>query len=125
QLDAHEIPVRYSASYSIGKIGPAAKQAIPLLERNLQERDDFLQIASAWALVHVDPQRKGVAEQCLEPLTRSLKLPDARARNEAVLALAMLGPSARSAVPALEAVAKDPDETVRKSVAEALKKIGK
>ena len=42
-----------------------------------------------------------------------------------LLALALLGPAAKPSAPALEAIAKDPDETVRKSVAEALKKIGK
>jgi HEAT repeat protein len=75
--------------------------------------------------VHVDPQRKGLADQCLGPLTRSLKLPDPRFRNEGVLTLAMLGAAAKPALPALQAIAKDPDETVRKSVADAIKKIGK
>jgi len=125
QLAAPEIPVRYSATYAIGRIGVKAKEAIPALEKNLQERDDFLQIASAWALVHVDPQRKGLADLCLEPLTRSLKRPDPRVRNEGALTLAMLGSAAKPALPALQAIAKDPDETVRKSVAEAIKKIGK
>src|SRR5262249_9501155 len=124
QLSGHEVPVRYAASYAVGKIGSGAKAAIPVLEKNLQERDDFLQIASAWALVHVDPQRQGVAAQCLEPLTRSLKLPDPRARNEAVLALALLCPSAKTAGSVVPAIAHAANETVRKSVAQAPKEIG-
>ncbi|MGE5192969.1 MAG: HEAT repeat domain-containing protein [Deltaproteobacteria bacterium] len=125
QLSAPEIPVRCAASYAVGKIGSAAKGAVPLLERNLQERDDVLQIASAWALVHVDSRREGLADECLGPLIRLLKHPDPRARNEAVAALALMGRAARPAVPALEAIARDPDETVRKSVTEALKQIAK
>jgi HEAT repeat protein len=123
QLSAPEIPVRCAASYAIGKIGSAAKEALPLLEKNLQERDDFLQIASAWALANVAATKEGIADKCVGPLTRSLKLPDPQARKESVGALALLGRAARSAVPALEALARDPDESVRKSVADALAKI--
>jgi hypothetical protein len=39
--------------------------------------------------------------------------------------LGQIGPSARSAATALEALSSDPDETVRKAAAEALEKIGK
>jgi HEAT repeat protein len=124
QLAALEVPVRCSASYAVGSIGPTAKEAIPLLEKNLQERDDFLEMASAWALVRIDPKREGLAAKCLGPLTKALKVPDARARNEAVISLAMMGRAAQPARAALQALARDPDETVRKSVTEALKAIG-
>jgi HEAT repeat protein len=56
---------------------------------------------------------------------RALKVPDARARNEAVLSLAMMGRAAQPAGTALQELTRDPDETVRKSAAEALKSIGK
>jgi HEAT repeat protein len=125
QLTAMEVPVRCSASFAVGSIGPTAKAAIPLLEMNVQERDDFLQMASAWALVRIDPKREGLAAQCLDPLTKALKLPDPRARSEAVLSLAMMGRAAQPARTALQELARDPDETVRKSVAEALKAIEK
>ena len=125
QLAAMEVPVRCSASFAVGSIGPTAKAAIPLVEKNLQERDDFLQMASAWALVRIDPKREGLAPQCLGPLTRALKMPDPRARNEAVLSLGLMGPSAQPAKSALQELARDPDETVRKSASEALKAIGR
>ena len=115
--------MRYAASYTIGKIGPAAKETVPLLEKNLQERDEFLQTASAWALVHVAPDREAIAKECLGPLTRSLKHPEPRARVEGVRALALLGRAARPAVSEVEALARDSDESVRKAVAEALAKI--
>jgi HEAT repeat protein len=125
QLATMELPVRCSASFAVGSIGPTAKEAIPLLEKNVQEQDDFLQMASAWALVRIDPKREGLAAQCLDPLTKALKFPDPRARSEAALSLAMMGRAAQPARTALQELARDPDETVRKSVAEALKTIEK
>jgi len=119
------LSVRYAASYAIGKMGPAAKEAAPFLEKNLKEQDEFLQFVSAWALVQVDSKSKDVAAICLGPLVHHLKHHDANVRNEAVLALGLLGTRASSAVPALEAIAIDPDETVRISVADTLKRIEK
>jgi len=125
ELGDPEMPIRYAAIHAIGRIGAEAKVAVPLLEKNLLERDDMLQIASAWALVQIDPRREGIADQCLAPLTRALQLADPYARNEAVVALGELGPAAAPAVPALKELSSDPDEAVRKSVAAALKKIAK
>jgi len=124
-LADHEPAVRSSATYAIGQLGGAAKEAIPLLERNLTSHDEFLQFVSAWALVHVDPKQKGLAERCLAPLLTGLKSHDPRARSEAAEALGLLGPSARPAVPALKELAqdKDQDDSVREAVAAALKKI--
>jgi HEAT repeat protein len=119
------LSVRYAASHAIGKIGPPAIAAVPRLEKNLNERDEFLQFVSAWALVQVDPEREDLAAICLGPLVHNLNHHDPHVRNEAVLALSLLGPEAKSAVQALEAIAADPDETVRKSVADALKEIAK
>lgn len=124
QLSAAELPVRYSAIFAVGKIGPTAKQAIPLLEKNLQEPDPFLQTASAWALVYIDSKPEGRAAQCIGPLTQGLAIPNPRIRNEMVRALAHLGPSAKGAKKALQQMANDPDDVVRNSVAEALAKIG-
>jgi HEAT repeat protein len=123
-LTAAELPVRYSAIFAIGRIGPSGKQAIPLLEKNLQEHDEFLQTASAWALVHLDPQPERLARQCLGPLIEGLAVPDPRVRNEVVQALAHLGQAAKPARKALEEIANDPNEIIRKSVADALIKIG-
>ncbi len=125
ELADPDLHVRYSATYAIGKIGSAAKDTIPVLERNLQGRDEFLKMISAWALVHVDPRHPGLAAMCAGPLARALKLPDSRVRREAALALGMLGPGAASAVPELKEIANDQDESVRQAVSEALQKIGR
>jgi HEAT repeat protein len=120
-----DLQVRCSCTFVIGRIGPDAKAAIALLEKNLQERDEFLQMASAWALVHVDAKREGLADECLGPLTRALKVANPKVRNEAVLALGLMGQAARPALPAIQELGHDPDETVRKSVADTVARIGK
>ena len=73
--------------------------------------------------MHIDSKPKGLADHCLGPLTRALQLPDPQVRSEAAEALGLLGPAAGLAVPALKELAQDPEESVRKSVAAALKKI--
>jgi HEAT repeat protein len=115
--------VRYSASYAVGKIGPAAKVTAPLLVQNLQDQDPLLRFTSAWALLMVDPQRSNLASLCTEPFRWGLKYADAHVRREAAQALGSLGPDAASAVPDLEALAKDADEIVHQAANEALQKI--
>lgn len=115
--------VRYTAYYALGTLGPAVKSEVPLLLKNLEDKDEKLQIVSAWALVKIAPERDGVVPQALPLLIKALKLPDPRARNEAALTLGSLGSAAKSAIPALRELEKDPDETVRKAAADAAKKI--
>jgi HEAT repeat protein len=122
-MSSDQDTVRYAACYTAGIIGPPASAAIPALEKNLQDRDPFLQTISAWALAHISPRKEGVVEECLKPLLQGLKLSDPRVRSEAAQALALLGPAAKAAVPALRESVHDEDETVRTSVADALQKI--
>jgi HEAT repeat protein len=122
-MSSDQESVRYAACYTVGNIGAPASAAIPALEKNLQDRDPFLQTISAWALAHISPRKEGVAEECLKPLLQGLKLSDPRVRIEAAQALALLGPAAKGAVPALREIASDEDEAVKKSAAEALQKI--
>src|SRR5262249_52697741 len=119
-LNDPQPPVRYAACHAIGRLGKDAGEAIPVLEKNLREGDEILQIACAWALVKIDPNREGLAAECLEPLTRGLLLADPQARAEAATALGEMGPVAALAGGALEQLARDPDEAVQKAAAEAL-----
>jgi HEAT repeat protein len=120
-----DLSVRCSASYAIGKIGAQAQEAIPLLEKNVKGRDEILQMASAWALVHVNPRLRGLADLCLGPLTHALKHSEPAARSHAAEALGMMGSAAGPALGALEGLLQDPDENVRKSAAAAIKRIAR
>ena len=123
-MNQDEFPVRYAACYAAGSIGPSASGVIPVLLKNLESRDEFLQFMSAWAFVQISPPANEVTARCLQPLMKGLKLSDPRARSEAALALARLGPAAREAIPDLRQIARDDDATVRQSVAQALVRIG-
>lgn len=123
-LSAEEPQIRFAATYALGKFGPSAKEAVPVLLNYLKIHDDFMPIISAWALVRIDPKHEGLAELVVEPLTRGLNLPEAQARLEAVKALETLGAKAKPAVPALKGMSKDSDEAVRKAAEKAVKTIG-
>jgi HEAT repeat protein len=123
ELNDANYPVRYSAIFALGKIGRTARQAIPILEKNLQDPDDFLQTASAWALLQIDPKGEQRAAQCLKPLMNGLAIPDPRVRAQVIIGLGLLGPAAKPAAKAIQQLSKDPDEAVRKAVADALKRI--
>lgn len=113
--------IRYSACYALGKFGAKARDALPVLKNNLQGRDKFLAVISAWAIVNIAPAEAG--DDAVSLLTQALALPDARTRIEAVSALAQLGPKAKSALPAINKLSADQDEGVRKAADAAAKKI--
>lgn len=115
--------VRYTACYAAGTLGPDANAVVPSLEKNLQDPDQFLQIASAWALMRIRPEKPEIVEECLDPLIRGLSLPDPRVRAEAATSLGLSGPAAQRAIPALTELTHDPEETVRKAATSALEVI--
>jgi HEAT repeat protein len=89
---------------ALGWIGPAAKQALPLLlqatsNANNQVRENAL---SALGDVHAEPER------CVPVLIQALGDSDYMARTCAAHALGKFGTDARSAVPALEGLTNRP-----------------
>ena len=118
------MPSAVPPSYAVGMIGSAASEVVPVLEKNLQEQDEFLKFTSAWAIAHINPQADAAAGDCLDALIKGLALPDPRVRSEAAQALALLGPKAKGAVPMLTRAARDDDQAVRDAAADALNKIG-
>jgi HEAT repeat protein len=115
--------VRYTACYAAGSFGHDAAAAIPVLEKYLQDPDQFLQIAAAWALVRIRPDKPEIIEECVDPLIRGLGLPDPQVRAEAATTLGLSGPAAERAVPTLTELTRDPDEAVRKAAFAAVKAI--
>jgi HEAT repeat protein len=69
------------------------------------------------------PAFESARRTAIEVLTQALSSGDTLCREAAVLALKLCGPDAQSAVPRLTSCLSDPDETVRRYAAEALKKI--
>jgi HEAT repeat protein len=122
-LDDPVAPVRYAAIHAVGILGPAAKSTAERLAQNLKDEDAILQFVSAWSLVRVDPRREKLADECLAPLLRGVNHGDPHVRGEAARTLGLLGPAGKKAVPELDALTRDADETVRKSARDALQKI--
>ena len=177
-LEDEDSWIQEDAAHALGKIGPAAREAIPELTRLLASPDEPLKFQTALALWQITRE----SERLLPHLARTIgrywnleaveaaaeigpaageavpmiadllwtesSLAAARAlariggasvprlvqalaeedwypRANAAWALGEIGPEAREAIPALEALARDEDqdEEVRQAAAEALEKI--
>jgi len=116
------------AAQGLGEIGPAAREAIPVLTAALKTQDGTtlapwaervdVRIVAAFALWRVDPQTK----LAVPALVDALKNPDFKLRLQTVQALTTMGPAAREAVPAL--IAGVGDSVVRIDAIRALGAIG-
>jgi HEAT repeat protein len=115
--------VSHAAAYALGRIGPDAKAAIPALKQQLDDENMFDRGVSAWALAFIDPDDAALAKTTTPILTKGLENDQAMIRRACANALGNLGPKAASAVDALKAAEKDPDQSVSEAAAAAIKKI--
>lgn len=122
-LSSPSAQLRYTACYAAGSLGHEAVAAVPVLEKHLQDPDQFLQFAAAWALVRIGSDKPEIAEECIDPLIRGLALPDPQVRMEAATTLGMSGPLSQRAVPTLTDLTHDADKSVRRAAVDALKAI--
>ena len=116
--------VRYAACYALGKIGAAAMPAKAELQRKLGGPDQFLAMASAWALSQIHPECSQTSVKSVPVLIKALAEPDAITRLHAAESLKCLGPLGAPGAAALKKALKDDDEQVREMAAEALKAVG-
>jgi HEAT repeat protein len=123
-LSDTDMNVRYAACYALGSIGPAAKSAKAALRGNLASPDEFLAMASAWALARIDPGCTETAPKSVPLLCSALEQPDAMTRLHAAESLGLLGPLAKDAAGALKKALQDANADVRDAAAKALKAIG-
>jgi HEAT repeat protein len=112
--------VRRNAAAALGRIGPAAKDAVPELVKLLNDPDTGVRWAAVIALGSVEPGAKDAAPE----LVRLLKDPDGYVRRAAASALQGIGPAAKDAVPELVKLLRDPDGGVRGPAVEVLGSIG-
>jgi HEAT repeat protein len=115
--------VALTAGYCLGKIGPPAKAAIPELRKMLASKDKVVRLTGLWALLQVGPKTEALVETALPVLTDSLTNDLDFVRLQSAVTLGELGPSAESAIPALEVAANDRSPVVRRAAAEAIRKI--
>ena len=88
---------RAKAARAIGRIGPAAKDAIPALFAAIKDPDELVSRSTIEAVYAVGP----AAKDAIPTLVAALKDPNRFVHGIAALALAQIGPEAKDAVPAL------------------------
>jgi HEAT repeat protein len=126
QLLGDETPadVRYAAAFALGRIGSAAKAAVPRLIELSKSSDEIMATVAVWSALKIAPADRSLFDTAIPLLRRALRGEREVARLEAAVALGDIGPSAKSAIPILELVAEDdPNRDVREAAAGALAKI--
>jgi HEAT repeat protein len=116
KLDEGVVPERVAGA--VKRMGPqAVDTATSALIEALNDQNETVRRTAAFSLGMVDTEGKSIAA-----LIRMLR-EDASAGYAAARALGMMGPKAKSAVPALVEALRDKRVGVRMEVAEALQKI--
>jgi HEAT repeat protein len=102
----------------LGKIGPAAKAALPrLLEVTAADESPAVRIEALQAVPLIAPD----SSETITTLAQALSDPHSYVRNAAARELSVLGEKAIAAVPALITALQDPDEKVREAALQALR----
>ena len=142
------VELRVRLAETLGVIGPAAKEAVPILIETLRDDDYRLRIAATTALIHIGPEPDAVpklvailkeensqgrtdaakvltkiGKPAVAPLVEVLSTTNVEVLLPAIGALADIGPDARPAVSKLSFLLKDEDETVKNAAIKAIKKI--
>jgi aryl-phospho-beta-D-glucosidase BglC (GH1 family) len=120
-LQSVEWKDREEAAYQIEKLGPEAKETVPVLIECLSDEEWKVRKAAAIALTSM-----GIyAQPAVDALIKALNDYEWHVRKPAAQALAAIGPAAEPAVPELIEALNDIEWHVRKPAAEALAAIGK
>ena len=112
-------PFRRLAARALGRFGPKAAAAVPVLEKALQNEDPLYRVQAALALWKIAKH-----SQAVPALQATLRLNDVEAVFEAVLALGEIGADAQAAASDLVALLAHPDPDVRRAAADVLVNLG-
>jgi HEAT repeat protein/poly(3-hydroxybutyrate) depolymerase len=110
---------RKAAAEALGKLGPAAREAVPALRQALADSDGAVRVAAALALWRVG----GQAEAVVPTLLAALNDPRKEVRQAVLEALWYVGPHAAAVAPALRDLLASPDRRLRIYAAYALWKV--
>ena len=121
---AAEPSLRYAAAYALGRIGPAALPAEPLIRRLVESDDELMATVAVWAALKIKPEDRTLFDAAIPRLRHALQRDRDIVRLEAAVALGEIGPAAKTALPMLELLAEDdPSRLVRDAAVEAVRKI--
>jgi len=115
---------RYAAAYALGRIGPAAAVAEPLVRKLAESDDELMATVGVWAALKIKPDDATLFDAAIPKLRHALRRDQELVRLEAAVALGEIGPRAATALPILELLSEeDPSRTVRAAAEEALRRI--
>jgi HEAT repeat protein len=115
---------RYASAYALGRIGPDAASAEPLLRKLAESGDDMVATVGVWAALKIKPDDATLFDVAIPKLRQALRQDRELVRLEAAVALGEIGPRAVTALPMLEMLAEeDPSRTVRAAAEEAVRRI--
>ncbi len=122
--EAAPAEARYTAAYALGRIGPGAVAAEPVLRKLADSEDELMATVAVWATLKIKPDDKSLFDTAIPKLRHTLNQDRELARLEAAIALGEIGPRAASALPMLEMLEEeDPSAHVRAAAAAAIKLI--
>ena len=121
-LSDEQNSVRYAAAFAVGRIG--AKEATGELTKNLDSKDHFLRMVSAWSLAKLKPNDKVAMDHAITLLVDSLKDNDHHVRSAAARGLQELELPSDTLVEAFSSLMADKDPEVRGNVVDALSTLG-
>lgn len=114
---------RPAAAYALGRIGDHT--AIKELTNAIEADDPLLRLATAWSLLHLDPQNVDYIKIAVPRLIEALDRPEPSVRLQAARALGELGSYASPAMPALvKTLGHDDVPMVRIAAAMAVSRLG-
>jgi HEAT repeat protein len=112
--------IREVACQTLGRIGPAAKDAVPALQKRARSRDQDERTDAAWALALIAPDPETI-RRAIPLVIEVLQSPaPASLRADAAMALGTFGKQSPEAHKALEAALADPKEGVRRAAKKSL-----
>jgi len=119
-----------AAAILLGECGPAASAALPAVEQNLQDKNQWMRLASAQAIWRISGDAKKALPVLLEildaqpqPRPGQSPSPDTYMLIRAIEAIEEMGPAAQEATPSLKRV-RTLSMVTRHAVDAALAKIG-
>jgi len=110
---------RWNAARTIGKTGPPAIDALPVLIEMTQDSEATVRGNAAEAIGDIGPS----ATDGIPALIDALDDPVARVRHHAVRSLGYIGPPAARALNQIKPLLDDPDDSVRREAEKALEAI--
>lgn len=98
---------QHQAAKSLAEIGPPAKEAVPALENLFEAKYVHTRYTAAEAVARIDPSRTESAVKVIVATMGEKKNQSSMVRTNALRSLRKIGPAAKSAIPALDAMLDD------------------